>query len=59
VDRFRPILAKVLQNKSAFLAQAERIHAASSHEIDCALLDETIVEEAKVLHSRLVALSIV
>lgn len=46
-------------NKNAFLAQAERIHVSSSYEIDCALLDETIAEEAKALHSRLAALSIV
>jgi hypothetical protein len=46
-------------NKNAFLAQAERIHAPSSYDIDCALLDETLIEEAKVLHSRLAMLSIV
>jgi hypothetical protein len=48
-----------VRNKSAFLAQAERIHAPSSHAIDGAMLDEMLVEEAKALHSRLAALSIV
>ncbi len=48
-----------VENKDAFLAQAERIHAPSSHEIDGALLDETLVEEAKALYSRLAAFSIV
>ena len=46
-------------DRNAFLAQAERIHAPSSYDIDCDLLDETLVEEAKVLHSRLAVLSIV
>jgi hypothetical protein len=46
-----------VENKSAFLAQAARIHAPSSHEIDGALLDDTIVEEAQALHSQLAALS--
>ena len=48
-----------VENKNALFAQAERIHAPSAYEIDYALLDETIVEEAKALHSHLVALSIV
>jgi hypothetical protein len=48
-----------IEHKNAFLAQAERIHALSSHKIDGAVLDETVVDEAKALHSRLAALSIV
>jgi hypothetical protein len=48
-----------VENKTAFLAQAARMHAPSSHEIDCALLDATMVEEAKALHSQLVAVSTV
>ncbi len=46
-------------NKDAFLAQAARIRAPSSHEIDGALPDDAMVEEAKALHSHLAALSIV
>ena len=46
-----------VENKNAFLAQTERIHAPSSHEIDCALLDDTMVEEAKALHAQLVMFS--
>jgi hypothetical protein len=48
-----------VENKNALFAQAERIHAPSAYEIDWALLDATIVEKAKALHSRLVELSIV
>jgi hypothetical protein len=48
-----------VENKNALLAQAARIHAPSSHEIDGAMLDDTIVGEAKTLYSRLAALSIV
>jgi hypothetical protein len=46
-----------VENTDAFLAQAARIHAPSSHDIGGALLDDTIVEEAKALHSHLAALS--
>ena len=46
-------------NKSAFLAQVQRIHAPSSHELEDDRLDETLVEEAKALYSRLAAFSIV
>ena len=48
-----------VENNDRFLGQAERIHAPSFYEIDCASLDETVVEEAKALYSRLAALSIV
>jgi hypothetical protein len=48
-----------LEHKQAFLAAAERLHTPPSHKIDCALLDGTVIEEAKALHSRLAALSIV
>jgi hypothetical protein len=48
-----------VENKNALLAQAERLHTASSYAIDSASLDKTLVAEAKALHSRLVALSIV
>jgi hypothetical protein len=47
-----------VENKDAFLTQAARIQAASSHDIDCASLDEATVEEAKALHAHLTALSI-
>ena len=47
-----------IEHKNAFLAQTARIHAPSSYEIDCAF-DETLGEEAKALHARLAALSIV
>jgi hypothetical protein len=48
-----------VEHKDAFLAQTERIYAPSSHDIDCALLDDTMVEEAKALHAQLVTFSIV
>jgi hypothetical protein len=48
-----------VRNKQAFLAQAERIHALSSYDIDCSLLDATLVEEAQALHARLTALAMV
>jgi Sulfotransferase family len=48
-----------VEHKHAFLAQAARIYVPSSHNIDGALLDDTMVEEAKTLHSHLAALSIV
>jgi hypothetical protein len=48
-----------VENKNAFLAQAARIHAPSSHEIDGTLLDDTMVEGAKALHAQLVMCSIV
>jgi hypothetical protein len=48
-----------VENKHAFLAQAARLHAPSSHDIDGTLLDNTMVEEAKALHARLVTFSIV
>jgi hypothetical protein len=53
-------LARFIQveNKKAFLTQAARIQAPSSHDIDCASLDEAMVEEAKALHAHLAALSI-
>ena len=48
-----------VENKSALLAQADRIRVPPAHAIDGASVDETLVEEAKALHSRLAALSIV
>jgi hypothetical protein len=53
-------LARFIQveNKKAFLTQAARIQAPSSHDIDRASLDEAMVEEAKALHAHLAALSI-
>jgi hypothetical protein len=48
-----------VDNKNGFFAQAERIHAPSFYEIDCSLLDETIIEETKALHSRLADLSLI
>jgi hypothetical protein len=48
-----------VENQHAFLAQAARIHTPPCHEIDGALLDATLVEEAKTLHSRLIARSLV
>ena len=48
-----------LENKDALLAQAERMHAPSSYEIDGALLDDTVVQKVKALHSRLVAISVI
>jgi hypothetical protein len=48
-----------VEHTHAFLAQAARIHAPSSHKIDGSLLDEMVVEEAKALHAQLAALSIV
>jgi Sulfotransferase family len=48
-----------VENNDKFLGQAERIHAPSFYEIDCASLEGTIVEEAKAMYSRLAAFSIV
>jgi len=45
--------------RSALVAQAERIHALSSHEIDCTILDTSLVEEARALHAHLAERSIV
>lgn len=47
-----------LAHTHAFLAQAERIHAPRSYDIDCTLLDEARLAEAKSLHARLAACSI-
>jgi hypothetical protein len=57
LERFAQFIQ--VEPKDALLARAARIHAPSSHDIDCALLDETMVEEAKALHSHLAALSII
>jgi hypothetical protein len=48
-----------VENQDAFLAQADRIQAPSTHDIDGAFLDKTMVEAAKALHAHLTALSIV
>lgn len=47
-----------VENESALLAQADRIRAPPAHAIDGASVDETLVEEARALHARLAALSI-
>jgi hypothetical protein len=46
-------------NKNAFLAQSERIQTPSLHQIDCVLLDKTLVNQARAVHSHLRQASIV
>jgi hypothetical protein len=48
-----------VKNENAFLAQAERVHAPACHDIDSSTLDQSVVEKARTLHSRLAELSLI
>jgi hypothetical protein len=48
-----------VEPQGALLAQAARIPTPSPHDIDGALFDDKLVEEATALHARLAALSLV